>query len=323
MLLQVIDEFCKKHNLLPHNAKIILGLSGGPDSMLLLHYLHTKYKAGEINLIAAHLDHEWRPNSQNDVEFCAEQSEKLRVQLFSSKASDLSFKPKFNGSKEDLGRMLRRHFFRMIKNQEGADLIALAHQMQDQQETFFIRMIRGSSLSGLTAMQPRQGDYIRPLLEINRADIIAYLENNSIPYLIDPSNESDLFLRNRIRNKVLPILRDIDKRFDHNFARTLTQLKETDEFLGELTAHTLHTISSTIDGKLAIQVKDFNILHPILKKRILIAWLVREQVLFTPTEQFLHEIINFMIKPTGKEHQLHTTWSINKKQGIAVIIKRS
>jgi tRNA(Ile)-lysidine synthase len=323
MLLQVIDEFCKRHNLLPHNVKIILGLSGGPDSMFLLHYLHTKHKAGEINLIAAHLDHEWRPNSQNDVEFCAEQANKVQIKFIAAKISELSFKPKFNGSKEDLGRLFRRHFFEMVKKQERAELIALAHQMQDQQETFFIRMIRGSSLSGLTAMQPRQGDYIRPLLEINRADIIAYLENNSIPYLIDPSNESDLFLRNRIRNKVLPILRDIDKRFDHNFARTLTQLKDTDEFLGELTAHALRTISSMTDGKLAIQAKEFNILHPVLKKRILIAWLVREQVPFTPTEQFLHEIINFMTKPAGKQHQLHATWSINKKQGRAVIIKLS
>jgi tRNA(Ile)-lysidine synthase len=322
-LFQAIDALCKRHTLLPHNATIILGLSGGPDSMMLLHYLQARREANECNLIAAHLNHEWRVNSQNDVEFCAEQTEKLGVRLISSKISELSFKPKFNGSKEDLGRLFRRHFLQSVKEQEGADFIALAHQMQDQQETFFIRMIRGSSLTGLTAMQPRQGCYIRPLLEISRADIIAYLENNKIPYLIDPSNESDLFLRNRLRNKVLPMLRSIDKRFDHNFARTLTQLKETDEFLDELTIHTLRTISSVIEGKLTIQAKEFNLLHPILKKRILIAWLIHEQVPFTPTEHFLLEIINFMTRPAGKEHQLHTTWSINKKHGQAIIIKRS
>ena len=289
--------------------------------MVLLHYFATKHKEGEIKLIAAHLDHEWRSNSQNDVEFCRQQTERLGIELVVAKASELSLKPKFNGSKEDLGRLLRRHFLETVRKQKNATLIALAHQMQDQQETFFIRMVRGSSLTGLTAMRPHQGHYIRPLLETNRADIIAYLEGNQIPYLIDPSNESDLYLRNRIRNKVLPVLRTIDNRFDKNFMRTLAQLKETDEFLHELAAEILASISTNIDGRLSIRTKEFNELHPILKKRILIAWLVHEQVPFTPSEKFLHEIINFMSKPEGKIHQIHQAWSINKKQSIATIIK--
>ena len=314
-------HYCETHALIPQKSIIILGLSGGPDSMMLLHYLSAKQAAGDINLIAAHLDHEWRPNSQNDVEFCREQTERIGVALIAGKISELSFKPKFNGSKEDLGRLLRRHFLETIRKQEGADLIALAHQMQDQQETFFIRMIRGSSLTGLTAMRPRQGRYIRPLLETNRTDIIAYLDNNQIPYLIDPSNESDLYLRNRIRNKVLPVLRTIDNRFDQNFARTLQQLKETDELLDDLSASTLASISSDIDGKLAIDTREFNTLHNVLKKRIIIAWLIHEQVPFTPSDQFLAEIINFMAKPAGKTHQLHQTWSISKKRSLATIIK--
>lgn len=319
--LHAIDMACKKYNLLPHKAKIILGLSGGPDSMMLFHYLQTNHAAGKITLIAAHLDHEWRSNSQADAEFCSQQAENLGVPFIALKASELSFKPKFNGSKEDMGRLLRRHFFETVKKQEGADLIALAHQMQDQQETFFIRMIRGSSLTGLTAMQPRQGVYIRPLLETSRTDIVAYLENNKIPYLIDPSNESDLFLRNRIRNKVLPILRTIDNRFDQNFARTLSQLKETDDFLYELTTQTITAISSIIDGKQAIHTQEFNILNPVLKKRVLVLWLIHEQVPFTPSEQFLQEIISFFAQPTGKVHQLHATWSINKKKSVATIDK--
>ena len=321
-LLQAIDRFCSQHRLIPHKAKIILGLSGGPDSMMLLHYLNTKQMAGSIELIAAHLDHEWRSNSQNDVEFCREQTERIGVRFIYSKISELSFKPKFNGSKEDLGRLMRRHFLETIKKQESADLIALAHQMQDQQETFFIRMIRGSSLAGLTAMRPCEGPYIRPLLETDRADIIAYLESNHIPYLIDPSNESDLYLRNRIRNQVLPVLRTIDNRFDQNFARTLLQLKETDEFLDELATNTLASISSTIDGAIAIRTKEFNALNTVVQKRIIVTWLIHEQVPFTPSEQFLHEIINFMAQQAGKTHQLHQSWSINKKQSVATIIKK-
>ena len=319
--LHTIDAFCSHHALIPQKAKIVLGLSGGPDSMMLLHYLSAKQASGDINLIAAHLDHEWRANSQNDVEFCREQTERIGVRLTASKISELSFKPKFNGSKEDLGRLMRRHFLEAVKKQEAADFIALAHQMQDQQETFFIRMIRGSSLAGLTAMRPHQGNYIRPLLETDRTDIIAYLDSNQIPYLIDPSNESDLYLRNRIRNQVLPVLRTIDNRFDKNFARTLQQLQETDEFLDDIAITTLASISSTIDGTMAISTKEFNTLNTVLQKRIIITWLIHEQVPFTPSEQFLHEIINFMAQPAGKTHQLHQSWSINKKQSAATIVK--
>ena len=322
-LLRTIDATTEKYNLLPAQSKVILGLSGGPDSMMLLHYLQSKHASGEISLIAAHLDHEWRLTSKNDVEFCAQQAHKLGIKFIASKISELAFKPKFNGSKEDLGRLMRRHFFETIRKQEEADYIALAHHMQDQQETFFMRMIRGSSLAGLTAMKPLQGYYIRPLLEINREDILAYLEQNKIPYLIDPSNESDLFLRNRIRNKVLPILRAIDHRFDQNFIRTLAQLKETDEFLDEITINTFASVSSIFEHHRIVDTKKFNTLHLILKKRIIIAWLVEEKVPFTPSEKFLREIITFLSKPTGKTHQLHATWSINKKKSLAIISKHT
>ena len=316
-----IDQYCQKHGLLPHKAKIILGLSGGPDSMLLLHYLKTQQQTGNISLLAAHLDHEWRENSSNDVEFCARETARLEVPFIAIKASSLAFKPKFNGSKEDLGRSMRRYFFESLRKQEGADLIALAHQMQDQEETFFIRMIRGCSLAGLTGIQPVQDHYIRPLLETSRSDILSYLENNNIPFLIDPSNASDLFLRNRIRNKLLPIVRTIDPRFDKNFARMLTQLQETNEFLDQLTESSLAAI--TDNNQKSLCTKRFNLLHPVLKKRVIISWLIQEKVPFSPSEQFLQEIIKFFSQQSGKTHRLHTSWAISKKRGVATIEKFS
>lgn len=318
---QAIDTYCEELNLIPNNTTIILGLSGGPDSMALLHYLADLRSSKNITIIAAHLDHEWRTNSQNDEQFCHIQAEKLGIKFVSARASELSFKPKFSGSKEDLGRLMRRHFFETIKQDYHADFIALAHHRQDQQETFFIRLIRGTSLTGLTAIKPRQGSYIRPLLNSNRTDIIAYLDANQIPYLKDPSNESTLYLRNRIRHQLLPSIRAIDNRFDQNFNRTLVQLKETDELLHEITIETMASISSIQDDTLFIHTKKFNVLHKALKKRIIIAWLIHEQVAFIPSEKFLNEVIKFMAISAGKTHRLQQTWSINKKRSLASIIK--
>jgi tRNA(Ile)-lysidine synthase len=316
---QTVNAFCQTHNLIPDQATIIVGLSGGPDSMALLHYLSELRESKKIKLIAAHLDHEWRQNSQNDVEFCRQQTEALHVDYIPAKASELNFKPKFSGSQEDLGRALRRYFFQKVQKEQKADLIALAHQQQDQQETFFLRLIRGAALSGLTGMRPRNGAYIRPFLGTSRKDIIAYLDALQVPYLIDPSNESDTYLRNRIRNHVLPALRSADKRFEQNFERTLQQLKEVDCFLDKLTDQTVATISSLVDGKLIIDTKKFAQQDPVLQKRIIITWLVHEQVPFTPTDRFLQEIIKFMYIPTGKTHHIHQSWAIAKYKGLAQI----
>lgn len=320
-LHKIIADFCDKNQLLPEGTRVILGLSGGPDSVFLLHYFAPLHEQKKIHLIAAHLDHQWRADSHKDVEFCLKTTAALNIKLIAAKASELGLQFKFKGSKEELGRSMRRHFLQQVCQQEGADVIALAHQAQDQEETFFIRLLRGSSLSGLTAMRPQQGMYIRPLLATSRQEIVNYLDAHHIDYLIDPSNESDLFLRNRIRNTILPALRKVDARFDNNFARTLAQLQEAEDFFIDLTINTLEQISSLQDSKLIVSTQKFNILPLILKKRVLIAWLCHEKVPFTPSDKFLNEIIKFLAQQPGKTHQLHPTWSIQKNKQKALITK--
>lgn len=320
-LFQAIDKFCQKNQLLPPGSRVILGLSGGPDSIFLLNYLAPMHHNKQIYLVTTHLDHQWRSDSHKDAEFCTAAANALGVPIIIGKAKELSLNLKFNGSLEELGRLMRRQFLQKICTEEKADLIALAHQAQDQEETFFIRMIRGSSLTGLAAMRPKQGNYIRPLLSINRQEIIEHLHTHNITYVTDPTNESDLFLRNRIRKSVLPALRSTDTRFDLNFARTLAHLQETEDYLIDLTISTLNDISITQGCQQSICNKKFNKLHPILKKRVLIAWLCHAKVPFTPTEKFLNEIINFLAREAGSTHQLHPHWGIIKLKQVSSIKK--
>ena len=154
------------NNLIAESSKIILGLSGGPDSIYLLHKLASLRNTGTIKeLIAAHLDHEWRQDSAKDVAFCKQACKSLNVPFVSKKLSELNLS--FKGSPEEIGRNARRYFLEQIRTKHNADLIALGHHLQDQEETFFIRLIRGTSLSGLCAMWPKKGFYIRPLLQMN------------------------------------------------------------------------------------------------------------------------------------------------------------
>ena len=220
----------EQHNLIPDKSTIVLGLSGGPDSVFLFHLLAPLHQKKLIKLVVAHLDHEWRPDSDQDIIFCKQMAKKFDCHFVTKKMSDSETSIKFNGSKEEYARKMRRYFLQSVAQEYQANAIALGHHLQDQQETFFIRLIRGAGLTGLCAIQPKNGLYIRPLLQANKQDMIDYLDEQGIGYLTDSTNTSDDFLRNRIRKHILPSLQQCDNRFSKNFQRTITQLQETEDF---------------------------------------------------------------------------------------------
>lgn len=295
-----------------------MGLSGGPDSMMLLHMLAQLRDKGVIKtLIAAHLDHEWRTDSKQDLLFCSDVSTKINVQFVSAKFSDFEHSIKDQGSKEAMARDARRIFFEQVRNEYKADLIALGHHLQDQEETFLIRLIRGTSSTGLCAMWPKNGCYIRPLLETSKANILAYLKASNIDYLTDPTNASADFLRNRIRNTVLPALHEADDRFDQNFLATLTRLQMTEQFLETLTEQTyekLYIDTGISRTKLLAQPL-------IIQYRILMHFLCAHNVAFPPSQSFLDELLRFIKGPEGGSHTAHHGWKLIKKAQIISIIR--
>lgn len=323
MIFDSIDSFVAHHKLIENKPSILLGLSGGPDSIFLLHYLNYLRKKGNINrLIAAHLDHQWRENSASDVLFCKTACENLGIEFVSAQISQLEFPQQPQGSKEEIGRYARRFFMQKIRQQENLDLIAVAHHLQDQEETFFIRLLRGTSLTGLISMRPKHNTFIRPLLETSKSDILAYLDEHSIPYLTDPTNVHFDYLRNRIRATVLPAMLAADERFDHNFLITLNRLRSTEEFLEELTQKYFESISIRQDHMVMLDVIKLFAMHPVMQYRILMQWLISAQVPFAPSQAFLNELLRFLNQEGSKEHALHEHWKIIKKKNIAYIENR-
>ena len=283
--------------------------------------LHGLQKTLDLTLIAAHLDHQWRIDSEYDVFFCQSVAQALGIPFISAKAETLPTPLKNNGSQEELGRKLRRQFLERVRHDFNADFIALGHHAQDQQETFFLRLIRGTTLSGLVSMRSKSGAYIRPLLSVNKTEIIAFLQQKNIPFLQDSTNNSDLYLRNRIRSKVLPALEMCDPRFNHNFERTLKSLQETEDFLTRLTMQTFLQITHFDGAHYHLDIAAFFALDPVLQNRVLMMWLIKEQVPYTPTEMFLQEIKRFLSNKKHKEHSMHQVWSLFKENGKAMLIK--
>jgi tRNA(Ile)-lysidine synthase len=350
-LSEKVNLFIAKHDLLNQNDSIVIGLSGGPDSVFLLHILHDLKKVYNLNIIAAHLDHGWRENSHLDVIFCKELTEKLGIKFVSWHASQIKDLQNFKktGSKEDLGRQMRRKFFREISKEFGANKIALAHHQDDQIETFFIRLLRGAGVAGLSSIRPRFQNIIRPLLSINKKEIVFCLEEMRIKYLVDYTNVSDMYLRNRIRNYVVPALEKADNRFQNSCIHTIENLQVTEIFLEKITEQIFKDISTKseqefsskiskkdicrnffdkeisfksleIYEKYLIDLKKFRVLDKFLQKRILLYWLCLEKVQFTLTTPFLEEILRFLEKNSGGEHWLSETWSIVKKKNKAYIL---
>jgi len=316
-----IKHYITKHALIERNSTIIIGLSGGPDSVFLLHTLAQLQQEYNLTLIAAHLNHEWHAEADDEEKMCHAMAQKLNIPFVSARLSSLQQNKKYNGSKEAFARHMRRQFLEQVLREHNATSIALGHHAQDQQETFFIRLIRGTSLAGLTGMHPRHGLYIRPLLETNKSDIVDWLNEHKITYAIDPTNESFNYLRNRIRSTVLPALAHCDERWNDNFLTTLNRLKQDDALLNDIAQKTLTAITTIVDDKYILDVTQFIATHTSLHHRIVILWLIHNNVQFPVTQAFLDEIIRFLTNPRGGTHTIHEQWSIEKKQGKAWIIK--
>ncbi len=319
-MFQQIKSFTEKHSLIAKNSTIVLGLSGGPDSVFLLQFLCDLRDQGIIKqIIAAHLDHGWRADSEKDVAFCKQAAQTANVPFATAHMADFADQLPRKGSQEEIGRDARRLFLEQIMEKHQADAIALGHHLQDQEETFLIRLIRGTSLTGLCAMWPKRGPYIRPLLEKNKRDIVQYLDEHQIPYLVDPTNESPSFLRNRIRNSVMPALHESDNRFDTNFLTTLNRLQAIETYLSEHTKELLGHMTHQADERIVLEIPKLLELPPIMQYRIIMEWLKKATVPIPLTQQFLDEILRFLGQPESKSHAIHHQWLLQKKKNLVWI----
>ena len=295
----------------PSAPRVLLGLSGGPDSVFLFHILRTMHEQKKLVLACAHLNHGWRKRAATDEEFVRELCAEHDIDLFATHAGQLDISVKYNGSREEVGRTLRRHFFEQTLRTWNGNCIALAHHADDQQETFFMRLLRGASLTGLTGMQEQSGPYIRPLLQVYKQELLAHLDAHKFAYALDETNNSDEFLRNRIRNYVLPALTQCDARFNQKFASTLSHLQATERFIEQRTHEAYkHVFMHGSSGNL----KTFSSLDPFLQKRAIMQLLQKHHAVFSASDALLNEMLRFLLTPRGGRHQVHSSWALHKKE---------
>ncbi|MDP4007962.1 MAG: tRNA lysidine(34) synthetase TilS [Candidatus Peregrinibacteria bacterium] len=243
-------------------SKIIVALSGGPDSVYLLHQLKKLEKSLKITLIAAHLNHGTRFASNRDERFCKKLCEKLNVK-FESKKLNLKGVKNF----EETARSSRYGFFDELKKKYKATYIATGHHINDSIETVLLNLTRGCGLQGLTGIQDRD-DIIRPIKNMRKEEILNYLKKNKIKFIVDSSNKKNTYTRNKIRNLILPVLKKINPGIENTFAKNIEHFGKLQSFLEGLAKDWLKTNDNKSINRFSIL--EFKKLDEILQNEILI-----------------------------------------------------
>lgn len=202
-----VIRFVEKHKLIEQNNKLLIGLSGGPDSVFALYFFNKFSKRFKINLSAVHINHLIRgENSDIDEDFSKKLCDKLSVEYISENVDVKKIKKKSKKSLEEIAREERYRIYQEQAEKLGADKIVTAHNQDDNTETVLLNLIKGTGIKGLTGIPIKRSNIIRPLLCLSKKEITDYLKSNKINYRIDRTNLENYYDRNFIRNKIIPQL---------------------------------------------------------------------------------------------------------------------
>ena len=237
MFIRKTLAFADKYGMLPEGGAVLAAVSGGADSVCLLHALSVISKERGFSLFAAHYNHNLRGDeSEGDEAFVRELCEKLGVPLFVG-SGDVSGEAERTGrGVEETARSMRYAFFNETAKAHGMTYTATAHSADDNAETVIMNLVRGGGARGLSGIPPVRGDIIRPVLWASRADIEAYLSENGLSHREDSSNASDDYTRNRIRHSVIPLLKEQNPAFCSAVLQSSELLREDDRLLDSMAA---------------------------------------------------------------------------------------
>ena len=273
MFEDLVLETINKYSMISKGDKVIVAVSGGPDSMALLNALiNLKEKLG-CSLYVAHVNHMIREVADSETEYVQEFCKSRGIECFVKKVDVISLANEKKIGTEEAGRNVRYEFFDEIFNKINADKIAIAHNANDNAETVLMNVLRGSGISGLRGIEPvRDNKFIRPLIEIERTDIEKYCEEKTLNPKFDESNKDNTYTRNKIRNVLIPFLKE---EFNPSIVEGLNRLsdlasKENKYVENIVNEEYLKILLSNENNKIVLNLKEFNVLDNFIKGKIIL-----------------------------------------------------
>jgi len=267
-------DIIKKYNLIENGDKIVIGVSGGPDSITLLNVLLEIKNENIINfdMVVCHINHMIREEAVQDEEYVLEFCKKYNIECFVKKI-DVENKAKEEKlGTEEAGRIARYEFFNEILEKTGSNKIATAHTANDNAETVLMNIIRGSGTAGLKGIEVKRDNLIRPLIDCSREEIEEYCKTNNLNPRIDKTNFQNIYTRNKVRNMLIPYIKE---NFNPNIIEGINRLselsKKENEYLEKVTQKKYKEILiEEQDNQIILDLNKFNLQELVIKQRLVL-----------------------------------------------------
>lgn len=305
MLINKIVDMIEKYKMINSGEGIVVGFSGGPDSVCLLHALYCLKSKYNISIFAVHLNHMIRGDEAiRDENFARSFAEALNIPIYIKRIKVEEYAKDHGLSSEEAGRYLRYEFFDEVMAEVHGNKVALAHNLNDQSETMIMRFIRGTGISGMGGIRPiREDKYIRPILSCSRLEIEEYCVANNLNPVIDSTNLENIYTRNRIRLQVLPYIKEhFNPNVEENLFKVSSILRDEDEYLNIVANMEIAKIKT----EKGILIDKFKSLHIAIQRRILRSLIEEVKGELTGIEsKHIEECLEFLGRSgTGKKINL-------------------
>ena len=276
-----VFETIKKHSMIENGEKVVLAVSGGPDSICMLDILNDIKNDETIDInfeiVVAHVNHMIRKEAEEDEKYVKKYCEEKQIEFYSK---SIDVQKMANNNKiglEEAGRKARYDFFDEILEKTNAQKIAIAHNKNDKVETVLMHILRGSGINGLKGIEPKRGKYIRPLIECDRNEIEEYCNEKNLQPRIDKTNFENEYTRNKVRNLLIPY---IQKEFNPNLIKTIDRLSnlvaEEENYMDKQVEKAYkEMLISEKEKEIQLDLKIFNIQEKVIKSRIILYTITR------------------------------------------------
>lgn len=324
-MLEKVQQTVNKYHMISSGDRIVVAVSGGADSVALLYCLMALVNERDFQLFVVHVNHMLRgAEAEEDAEYVTKLVERHNLP-YSVRRVDVGHLAKTMAtSKQDAARTLRYRVLEEEANKWGANKIALGHHADDQAETILLHLLRGTGLEGLVGMQPvRDGRYIRPLLEVTRQEIEDYCSKNCLEYRTDRSNLEPVYLRNRIRLELMPLLRrDYNPALVRGLSRLANLAREDSHFLNQEAGKAFERVAAVQNnGRVVLEIAQLSALPKALQRRVLImAWKKVSGEHANPEFERVDEALNLAcLGLTGQSIELPRRVYVEKSYGMLIV----
>lgn len=275
-MLNKILSTINKYNLIQKGDKIVIGVSGGPDSMCLLDSLYYLKDKLNIEIFVAHINHMIRKEADEETEYVKDYCKNKNIKCYVKKVEVEKLAKEQKLGTEEMGRKIRYEFFKEIAKKENANKIATAHNLNDNVETVLLNLLRGTGVSGLKGIEIKRIEndleYIRPIRECERKEIEEYCEKQKLNPKIDKTNLESIYNRNKVRNDLIPYLK---REFNPNILEGINRLsdiaREEEEYFDEIITKQYEELKIGENlNEVILDLNKFNNLNKVIKSRLII-----------------------------------------------------